>query len=188
MPRQWGCSPWSVWFCYSQTPVYQMGTLSPQPTYRDSRQAKNINYIFRPPTTYTPPLPRVRDCPYMPTTHDRDPRQGPTQADPEKRNHGCAHVNPFSLSEVRGAPPWGVGPAPLHMYRYQYPVRDVFWNGGGGREFFLIFSSGCIPWGRRLDTVKGEGGGWVKCFKAFHPSPPFKVYKGVPLFCGTLGI
>ena len=54
--------------------------------------------------------------------------------------------------------------------------------------FFLVFSSGCIPWGRRLDTVKGEGGGWVKCFKAFHPSPPFKVYKGVPLFCGTLGI
>ena len=76
-------------------------------------------------------------------THDR----GPTESDPEKKNHGCAHGNPFSLSEVRGAPPRGVGPAPLHMYRYQYPVRSVFWNLDGGECVFFVFVSWVVSFG-----------------------------------------
>jgi hypothetical protein len=65
----------------------------------------------------------------------------------------------------------------------------VFFGTGEAEEsFFLVSFLGLYPLGCVMDTIRGEGGGWVKCFKAFHPSPPFKVYKGVPLFCGTLGI
>ena len=124
-------------------------------------------------TTDTPTLSRVTDCPTVPRPRPTDPRQGPTEGDPEKKNHGCAHGNPFSLSEVRGAPPWGVGPAPLHMYRYQYPVRDVFWNGGGGEKVFSCFFFGLYTLGEEIGYSKGRGWGMGEMLQGISPIPPF---------------
>jgi len=124
-------------------------------------------------------------CPDRPRpTHTRE-RPRPTQ---KKETMVAPWATHFHYRRCGGHPLGGWGLRRYICIDINIQCVMFFGTGEAGESFFLVFSSGCIPWGRRLDTVKGEGGGWVKCFKAFHPSPPFKVYKGVPLFCGTLGI
>jgi len=62
---------------------------------------------------------------------------------------------------------------------------ELGWGGECG--CFLFLCSWVVSFGCDVDTIRGEGG-LGEMLRAFPPTPSFKVYMGVPLCCGTVGL